>query len=169
MRFDREHEEALERLDASLAAEGMEVEICAVGGAAFPIPFVADSSARRPEQFFASLSRFRRLAQASGQDGPGLGWIRNLVPRGPSAPEPWLDRGRIRLFTAPAEYVLVMRCLALRSETPEGAKEAVSDLRFLLRALGVRSGAEAMQLVAPYSTPSQLPADIDELLDQLTT
>ena len=77
-------------------------------------------------------------------------------------------RKRLRLYEAPAEYVFAMRCLALPVETSDGAREAVSDLRFLLRALGARSGSDAMQLLEPYAIPSQLPPDIGELLDRLT-
>lgn len=165
--LDTQYDDALDRLERALDHAEMEVEICVVGGAVFPIPFVADATLRRPDQFFASLSHFRRLAQSAGREGPGLGWLRNLVPRGPGTGEPWIDRGSIRMFVAPAEYVLAMRCMGLKSETADGAKEAVSDLRFLLRALGVRSGAEAKQLLAPYATPSQLPVDMDELLEHL--
>lgn len=162
-----EYETALRRLEEGLIQDGLEVELCVVGGAVFPVPFVADRSIRRPSAFFASLSHFGRIAQRAGKDGPGLGWIRNLVPRGPSAREPWILRSRVRVFEAPAEYVFAMRCLALKTETPDGSREALSDIRFLLRALGVHSADEAIALLEPYATENQLPEDLPSLMERL--
>lgn len=169
LRLAPEYDAALGRLTAALAQDGLEVELCIVGGAIFPIPFVADRGLRKPSDFFASLSHFGRIAQQAGRDGPGLGWIRNLVPRGPSPRETWIVRDRVQVFQAPPEYVFAMRCLALKSETPAGAKEVLGDLRFLLRALGVRTVEEAMELLEPYATETQLPADIQSLVTRLVS
>jgi len=68
-----------------------------------------------------------------------------LSPRGEV--DPYLEMAHLRVFTARPEYLLAMKCVAMRL----GAEfRDLDDVRYLLRSLNVTSVAAALEIVTRY-------------------
>jgi hypothetical protein len=87
-------------------------------------------------------------------------------------PESWLNdavkgffsaTGR-RIYTPRTEYLLAMKCLAMRMGQEF---QDVEDIRFLLRELRIRNLAEAEQILAEYYAPERYPARCRYVLEEL--
>ncbi|MGH8597578.1 MAG: hypothetical protein ACREXT_13050, partial [Gammaproteobacteria bacterium] len=61
--------------------------------------------------------------------------------------ETYLELSHLRIFSASAEYMLAMKCLAMRLGA-EFFDEA--DIRFLLRLLDITSYAAAVEVISRY-------------------
>lgn len=60
---------------------------------------------------------------------------------------PYLELDHLRVMTAQPEYLLAMKCLALRIGAEFHDEE---DVRFLLRLLDVRSYGQALRIITKY-------------------
>ncbi len=66
---------------------------------------------------------------------------------------PFLELANLRVFVARPEYLLAMKCAALRL----GAEfHDLDDVRYLLRYLNVGTSVQAMNIVAQYFDESRL-------------
>jgi len=74
-----------------------------------------------------------------------------LSPRGEF--DPFLELAHLRVFVARPEYLLAMKCAALRL----GAEfHDVDDVRYLLRYLNIETSEQAMTIVTRYFDESRL-------------
>ena len=74
-----------------------------------------------------------------------------LSPRGEF--DDFLELQHLRVFTARPEYLLAMKCAALRLGE---AFHDLDDVRFLLRYLNITTTADAMAIVTRYFDERQL-------------
>jgi hypothetical protein len=85
------------------------------------------------------------------------GWLNDAVkaflsPRGDF--DPYLERDHLRVFAARPEYLLAMKCAAMRL----GAEfQDLDDVRFLLRYLNLERAEQALEIVTRYFDAEQLP------------
>ncbi|MBT8489348.1 MAG: hypothetical protein HKN72_04645 [Gemmatimonadetes bacterium] len=153
------------RFDRGLADQRIEMELCVVGGAVITLNFARAPRTRRPRALFASsgaaLAARRHAAERAGVALDRLEEAARTVVTGQAAA---FEGERLRVFSPPPDYVLAMKCAALRF-VPEGGVE--DDIRYLLRFLGVRDPAAAVDVVSGYLTPRQRPEDLESRLASL--
>lgn len=146
-----------ELLDAELEAEGVEGELYLVGGAVMCLALEARDSTRDVDATFRPAAVVRRAAArvAARADVPDT-WLNDAVkaylsPRGEY--DPFLDLPHLRVFVARPEYLLAMKCAAMRLGEEF---HDVDDVRYLLRFLNVTTAEAALEIVTRYYDESQL-------------
>ena len=141
----------LEALDRELSTENVEGEIYLVGGAVMCLVFDARPATRDVDAYFRPTRVIREAAaRVAAKEGVPAAWLNDAVkgylsPRGEF--DPFLELAHLRVFTARPEYLLAMKCIAMRL----GAEfRDLDDVRYLLRSLNVTSVAAALEVVARY-------------------
>ncbi len=87
------------------------------------------------------------------------GW---LSTRGSFAP--WLELSHLQVFVAQPDYLLAMKCMAMRL----GAEfHDLEDVRYLLRHLNIASAAEALGIVSGYFNEDDVPIKTRLALEEL--
>lgn len=158
-----------ELLDAALAEERIQAELCMVGGAVMRLVFRADPRTRRPRAMFASIEGVDRAArQVADRVGLPSEWLNSAVrayvgTSGDPAGAVY-DGANLRAFAAPPDYVLAMACACLRFAP---APFTENDIRYLLRFLEIRSAPDAIRSIDDYLNPRQRPADLEVRLERL--
>ena len=149
----------------ALAAEGLEEEVCKVGGAVLRVVFRAAPGTRRPRALFGDLARAKAAEERVGERAglPG-DWLEPDVRGYLYEDHVIYDRGTLRIYVPPPDYLLAMKCAALRF-APDSSTE--SEIRYLLTFLGLRTPERAMDLIGSYLTPRQRPADLRERIEAL--
>lgn len=133
-------------------------EIYLVGGAVMCLAFNARASTKDLDAYFEPTNTIRNAASriAESENYP-IDWLNDAV-KGYLSPqgdfEPYLDLSHLKVFVARPEYLLAMKCLAMRLGE-EFHDEG--DVRFLLRYLNISSYQVAIDLVAKYYPVEQIP------------
>jgi len=141
----------------------LDVEFYLVGGAAFHEIFAAAPRSSRPSGVFDGPAT-DEVAKFAAQRGWAAAWLadraRELVgPGGP--PGRFVDAPHLKIFAAPAEYVLALRLARGRSDP---STHDLEDLRFLLRALNLTSTDTALAVATRYVGQRQLPGHTHDIL-----
>lgn len=147
----------LELLNAELAATGTVGEVYIVGGAVMCLALGARPATRDVDALFRPTKLVREAAaRVASRAGVPDTWLNDAVKgllgsRGDF--DEYLELPNLRVFVARSEYLLAMKCAAMRL----GAEfHDVDDVRYLLRFLNVNTEAEAMRIVTRYFDESQL-------------
>jgi hypothetical protein len=146
-----------ELLDAELRADGVQGEVYLVGGAVMCLALNARAATRDVDAFFRPAAAVRQAAaRVAARTGLRENWLNDSVkaflsPKGDY--DPYLELPHLRLFTARPEYLLAMKCAAMR--LGEEFRD-LDDVRFLLRYLNVVTAAEALEIVARYFDEDRL-------------
>lgn len=157
-------------LDAELAEHGKEGEVYLVGGAVMCLVFEARDSTRDVDAVFHPTKVVREAAArvAAAANVPS-GWLNDAVKGYLSARgdfNPFLELGHLRVFVALPEYLLAMKCAAMRLGEEF---HDLDDVRYLLRYLNISSAEEAMEIIGRYFDEKQLLPKtrlaLEELLD----
>jgi hypothetical protein len=123
-----------ELLDAELATENVQGELYLVGGAVMCLALDARPATRDVDAFFQPTALIRRAAaRVAAKAGVPKAWLNDAVkafmsPRGDF--DPFLELPHLRIFAARPEYLLAMKCAALRLGEEF---HDLDDVRFLLR------------------------------------
>jgi hypothetical protein len=158
----------LELLDAELAADAADGEIYLVGGAVMCLAFDARPATRDVDAFFRPTAVIRRAAaRVAARMGVPETWLNDAVkaflsPHGEF--DRFLELPRLRVFTARPEYLLAMKCAAMRLGEEFHDLE---DVRYLLRYLNVTSADEAIGIVTQYFDEKQLLPKTRLVLEEL--
>lgn len=154
----RDIEHLFERLNDELARRAITGEVYLVGGAVMCLVFDARPSTRDIDACFRPAKEVRAAARtvaaASGLPGD---WLNDAVKGYLSSREDfhrYLDLSNLRVLTASPEYLLAMKCLAMR--LGEGFHDE-NDVRFLLRYLNLTDYREALEVVARYYPRERFP------------
>jgi hypothetical protein len=157
-----------ELLNEELGNKGVKGELYVVGGAVMCLLFNARPSTRDVDALFRPTSELREAAArvALRADVPG-DWLNDgvkgfLSPRGEF--DPYLDLPHLAVFTARPEYLLAMKCAAMR--IGEGFRDE-SDVRFLLRALNIERYDDAVEIVLRYFDEERVPQKTWYALEEL--
>lgn len=144
-------------LNEELVAEGALGELHLVGGAVMCLVMDARPATRDVDAFFRPKRLVREAAaRVADRAGAPRAWLNDgvkafLGSRGTF--DPYLELSHLRVFTATPEYLLAMKCAAMRL----GAEfHDLDDVRFLLRYLGISSPEQALAVVTRFFDASEL-------------
>ena len=162
----------LERLNDELADAGITGELYLVGGAVMCLAFNARPSTRDLDGFFKPARAVRlaakRVAATLGLDD---NWLNDAVKGylgNQGDFQEYLDLSNLRVMIAGPEYLLAMKCLALRLGE-EFHDEA--DVRFLLRYLNITNYRKALDIICQYYPLERFPKKtlyaLEEMVDDL--
>lgn len=145
-------------LNEELAKTSVVGEVYVVGGAVMCLAFAARPTTLDVDAVFRPVSALRSAAEKVGRKaGFGERWLNDAVKGYLSESgtfDEFVDLGNLKVFCARAEYLLAMKCLAMRLGR-EFHDEA--DVRYLLRHLNVESYEEALAIIARYYPPERFP------------
>ena len=164
----RDIELLFNRLNDELARRSITGEVYVVGGAVMCIVFDARASTRNIDAFFRPAGEVRAAAQAVATAAglPG-DWLNDAVKAYLSDHEDflsYLELTNLRVLTASPEYLLAMKCLALR--LGEGFHDE-DDVRFLLRFLNLTDYRKALEVVTRYYPRERFPQKTLYALEEL--
>jgi hypothetical protein len=157
-----------EMLNAELATDDTQAELYLVGGAVMCLALNAREATRDVDAWFKPSTAVREAAaRVAVHAGVPASWLNDAV-KGFLSPhgefDAFLDHSHLRVFVARPEYLLAMKCAAMRL----GAEFSdLDDVRFLLRLLDLQSADDAMVIVTRYYDESQLPAKTRLALEEL--
>jgi hypothetical protein len=77
---------------------------------------------------------------------------------------PWWSASHVEVFVAQPDYLLAMKCMAMRIGEEF---HDLDDVRFLIRYLNLSSAAEALAIVTRYFDASQVPIKTRLALEEL--
>ena len=164
----REIVELFERLNDELARTETLGELHLVGGAVMCLAHQARPATADIDGYFVPAAAVRSAARVvAEQSGVAPSWLNDAVKgyfsdRGEFAP--FMERSHLRVMVARPEYLLAMKCIALRIGEEF---HDLADVRFLLRLLNVESAAEARSIISRYYPEDRFPAKTGFLLEEL--
>ena len=159
MALDRtDIERLLALLNDELTEHGIIGEIYLVGGAVMCLAYNARASTKDLDAYFEPTGAIRdgALRVAERENYPA-DWLNDAVKGYLSIDgdyEPYLDYSNLKVFVAKPEYLLAMKCLAMRLGEEFHDEE---DIRFLLRYLNISSYQVALDVVEKYYPLDQIP------------
>lgn len=155
-------------LNDELAARDTLGEVYVVGGAVMCLALDARAATRHVDAFFKPAKMVREAAArvAARADVPET-WLNDaakgfLGARGEFSP--YLELTHLRLFTATLPYLLAMKCMAMRLGEEF---HDVDDVRYLLRALNIRTLSDALEIVTRYFDEPGLPPKTRFALEEI--
>jgi len=157
-----------ELLNEELAAEETHAELYLVGGAVMCLAMGARPSTRAVDGWFQPAARVREAAaRAAIRAGVPEHWLNDAVkgwlsPRGEF--DRYLERSHLQVFVAQPEYLLALKCMAMRLGEEF---HDLDDVRYLLRYLNLTSAEEALAVVTRYFDAAQVPIKTRLALEEL--
>jgi hypothetical protein len=147
-----------ELLNDELRASETHGELYLVGGAVMCLAHGARPSTRDVDAAFRPSASVRQAAiRVAERAGVEPDWLNDGVKGFMSAQgefAPFMELDHLRVMLAQPEYLLAMKCMAMRL----GAEfHDQDDVRFLLRLLDVRSVDEAIGMITKYYPVDQIP------------
>jgi len=155
-------------LNADLGAHHQDGEVFLVGGAVMCLVFGAREATKDVDALFKPAKLLReaaaRVALKAGMDDT---WLNDAVkgylsPRGTF--DRYLELPHLKVFVAQPQYLLAMKCAAMRLGEEF---HDLDDVRFLLRYLNVRTVDEALAIVSDYFDQTRLLPKTRLILEEL--
>lgn len=144
-------------LDSELSAQDALGEIYLVGGAVMCLVLDARDSTQDIDAFFKPTKLIRQAAArvAARADVPAT-WLNDAVkgflsPRGEF--DSYLELPHLRVYVAAPQYLLAMKCAAMRLGEEF---HDLDDVRYLLRYLNISTSQQALAIVTRYFDEAQL-------------
>ena len=141
----------LHALNDELQAAGVKGHVQMAGGAVMCLAFDARASTRDIDALFKpSVEVLNAALRVASKEDVHDTWLNDAVKgymsdRGSFAP--FLELSNLKVFCATAEYMLAMKCLAMR--IGEGYQDE-DDVRYLLRNLDIRRYKDAEEILERY-------------------
>lgn len=155
-------------LNDELRRAGVEGELFLVGGAVMCLAYAARPSTRDVDGFFRPVREVRAAAaRVAARAGVPSDWLNDGVKGFLSEHgsfQPFLELDHLRVMVAQPEYLLAMKCLALRIG-PEFHDE--DDVRYLLRYLNVESFEQALEIISRFYPLERFPQKTLYALEEL--
>jgi Nucleotidyltransferase of unknown function (DUF6036) len=147
-----------ELLNEELGRSGTIGELFVVGGAVMCLAYSARQSTQDVDALFRPPTQVREAAaRVAARAKVKADWLNDAVKGFMSAHgdfAPFLELDHLRIMLAQPEYLLAMKCLALRI----GAEfHDEDDVRFLLRLLEVRTYERATAIITKYYALDRFP------------
>jgi len=143
--------ELFDLLNDELRSSRIKAELYLVGGAVMCLVYNARPSTQDVDAVFRPSGEVRKAAaRVASRAGVNPDWLNDgvkgfLSPQGEFAP--FLERDHLNVMVALPEYMLAMKCLAMRI----GAEfHDEDDVRYLLRHLDIRSYEKAVAVITKY-------------------
>ena len=155
-------------LNEELAAVGVVGEVYLVGGAVMCLALGARPATRDVDAFFEPTKVVREAAaRVAARAGAPERWLNDAV-KGflglRSDFQPYLELSNLHVFVARPEYLLAMKCAAMRLGEEF---HDLDDVRYLLRYLDVATVEEALGIVTRYFDEKQLQPKTRLALEEL--
>jgi hypothetical protein len=158
----------LEKLNASLAKEEIHGELYLMGGAVMCIAFDARDSTKDLDCFFKPSRLIREKAKEIAlEEGLSDDWLNDGVKgflTEKAQFHSFLDCSHLRVLICTPEYLLAMKCLAMRLGE-EFHDE--NDVRFLLRYLNIESCEKAVELLTKFYPKEKYPQKTFHVLEEI--
>lgn len=148
----------LHALNDELKAAGVKGQVNLAGGAVMCLAFNARASTGDVNAIFEpSVAVLDAALKVAAREGVRDTWLNDAVKgyvsdRGSFTP--FLDLSHLKVSCASAEYMLAMKCLAMR--IGEGYRDE-EDVRYLLRNLGIRRYERAEEILERYYALEEYP------------
>lgn len=145
-------------LNTELVAKDAAAELYLVGGAVMCLALGARDATRDVDALFKPTAVVRAAAaRVAIVAGVPNSWLNDAVkawlsPRGEV--DRYLELSNLSVFVAQPNYLLAMKCVAMR--LGEEFRD-LDDVRYLLRHLNISSAKEALTIVARYFDDSEIP------------
>lgn len=158
----------LKRLNEELADADEIGELYLLGGAVMCLVLEARPATKDIDAWFRPSRSIRAAAKrVAVAEGIEPDWLNDAVKGYLSASgtfNPYLELSDLRVSTATPEYLLAMKCLAMRLGEEFHDEE---DVRFLLRYLNVARFEEALAIIGRYYPPERIPQKTLYALEEL--
>lgn len=145
-------------LNEQMASESLEGEVYLVGGAVMCLVFNARPSTKDVDAFFKPAQKIREAAaKVAAKTGIPQDWLNDAVKGFFSEQgeyDGFLDLSHLRVFVAKAEYLLAMKCLAMR--IGEEFQDEV-DIKYLIRFLNLTSYQATLEIITRYYSLERFP------------
>jgi hypothetical protein len=157
-------------LNEELRAREVVGELYLVGGAVLlqafaDAPGTANVAAMfRPTSLVTDALRAVALAEGASETWHHGVVRRTLEGASGTTRRPFVELPHVHVFEPLPEYVLALKCAALRLDSELGL---VDDVRYLMRAMNLTSASAALGIVGHYFTPRQLPSDLESRIGRL--
>lgn len=163
-----------ELLNEELRQSGTRGELYLVGGAVMCLAYNARQSTAEVDALFQPAAQVRKAAErAALKANLPAEWLSDGVKGFLSEKADFaafLELDHLRVMVAQPQYLLAMKCLAMRIGAEFHDEE---DVRFLLRLLEVRSYAQALAIITRYYPLERFPPKtlyaLEELVGQRPT
>ncbi len=155
-------------LNEELSKENFVGELYLVGGAVMCLVFNARPATKDVDSYFQPSTQIRKAAEKVAQKASvSSDWLNDgvktyLSSKGEFAP--YLELSHLRIFTANPDYLLAMKCLAMRIGEEFHDLE---DIRYLLRYLNITKREQAHSLLAKYYPLDKFPQKTLYALEEL--
>jgi hypothetical protein len=164
----REIERLFSLLNDELRSIDVKGELYLVGGAVMCLAFGARESTRDVDAYFQPTRIVREAAARAGaRAGVEEDWLSDAVKGYLSEAgsfSRFLELSHLVVFCANADYLLAMKCLAMRIGEEF---QDLDDVRYLLRHLEVRDQAQALAVITRYYPLERFPQKTLYALEEL--
>jgi uncharacterized nucleotidyltransferase DUF6036 len=157
-----------ELLNEELRKSDCEAELFLVGGAVMCLVYNARASTQDVDALFRPTAEVRAAAaRVSADTGISSQWLNDAVKGFMSAQgefAPFLELDHLEVMVAQPEYLLAMKCLAMRIGAEFHDEE---DVRYLLRHLDIRCVDQALAVITQYYPRERFPQKTLYVLEEL--
>ena len=155
-------------LNTELAGRAVQGELFLAGGAVMCLVFHAREATKDIDALLVPAGELRRAAQAvAAREGLPADWLNDAVKGFFSEAgrfEVYAELSHLRVFAAHPEYLLAMKCLAMR--LGEEFQDR-NDVAVLVSMLGLRGLEDAERVLARYYPLDRYPAKARYVLEEL--
>lgn len=176
--MNREEIERAFVLIAELAdRRGVFVDLAVYGGSAIALRWEFRRSTRDVDVIISGDKSFMQSAVDVVAEEMGLpkDWMNDAVKGFSSSQanhelykEYLGEHGGLRVFVPTAEYLLAMKCMAMRVDAPDGRGD-VDDIKALVSATGLKSKKEVCDIVEKYYPRDKIPPKVYFGIEQIMT
>ena len=155
-------------LDGELASRAASAEVYLVGGAVMCLALGARDATRDVDALFMPSAIVREAAaRVAVIAGVPNGWLNDAVKawlgeRGEF--DAYLELPHLSVYVARPDYMLAMKCVAMR--LGEEFRD-LDDVRYLLRHLNITNPREALAIVTRYFDDSAIPVKAKLALEEI--
>lgn len=157
--------QCLEELNDELRAMNVKGEVCLYGGAVMCLVFDARPSTKDVDAVFEPVRYIRRAAgRIAERRGLDKDWLNYAVKMFvvPHERRILFDMPHLKVFTPSPEYLLAMKVIAGRANTPD-----LVDIKFLIRELSLRSAEQILEIVRDYYPHQQVKPETQTFITDL--
>lgn len=155
-------------LNTELEHKNIKGELYLVGGAVMCLAFAIRPATRDIDAYFEPSKIIREAALLiAKRENIDEDWLNDGVKGYLSVKgefEPYLDLGNLKVFCASAEYLLAMKCLAMRIGE---AFQDMDDVRYLLKNLGITKYEKAIAVISKFYPVDRFPQKTLYILEEL--
>jgi len=157
-------------LNDELKSENHSGELYVVGGAVMCLVYAARSATHDVDAYFKPASLIREAAaRVSAKSNVAENWLNDSVKgylTNNGKFDDYLELSHLKVMCAQAEYLLAMKCLAMRLGEEF---HDLDDIRYLLRNLNISSYQQAREIIGRYYPVEQFPQKTLYALEELLT